>query len=115
MVTFLFSISSFSIDTSITNESVITEKIVSDAKITDSFSEDRVLIVLSEDASSKSKVYDKNDFYLHRCVSVKDLTSYKSSIDNENNTSGNFNRVLSLELTNSSGSSIIQINPFKCK
>jgi hypothetical protein len=70
-----------------------------------------VLIVLNEDASSKSKVYDKNDFYLHRCVAVKDLTSYK----NENNTSGNFNRVLSLELTNSSGSSIIQINPFKCK
>ena len=55
------------------------EKIVCNAKLTDSLSEERILVVLSDEASSSAKEYDKSDFNIHRCNDVKDLTSYKNS------------------------------------
>lgn len=75
------------------------EKIVCNAKLTDSFSEERILVVLSDEVSSSAKKYDKSDFDIHRCNDVKDLTSYKNTFHHKNDDE-NFNKALSLELTN---------------
>ena len=78
------------------------EKIVCNAKISDSFSEERVLVVLNDEASAKSKKYDKNDFNINGCYEVKDLTSYDNDTKYKNDNEETPKKVLSLELRNSS-------------
>lgn len=82
------------------------EKVICNAKISDSFSKDRVLVVLNNSASSSLKQYNKNDFKINRCIDVKDLTKYKNT--RSDNINENFKKVLSLELANGSKEYVLE-------
>ena len=84
------------------------EKIACDAKLSDAFSDERILVVLNDEASSSSKKYSKSDFNVQRCESVRDLTSYKTSIEYQNKKGNKFRRVLSLELTSGSKEYVLE-------
>ena len=56
------------------------EKILCNATINDSFSEERILVVLNEENSYSSKEYNRNDFNINNCNEVRDLTSYLAKI-----------------------------------
>ncbi len=83
-----------------------TKKIYCDAELNDDFAEDRVLIVLNEEASLSSKVYSNLDFARHRCEDVDNLTS--NAMDLSLNKREN-KRVLSLKLANSSKEYVLEV------
>ena len=84
------------------------EKILCSASIDDSFSKDRILVVLNEEESYSSKIYNQKDFNVSKCNEVRDLTSYNDNFKKINNNSKNYKRVLSLELTNSSKEYVLE-------
>ena len=95
-------------DLSVYASSSNVKKIACNAKLTDSFSEERILVVLDDEASSNTKEYDKSDFNIHGCVDVKDLTSYNNSFQYKNDEDRPFNKVLSIELTNGSKEYVLE-------
>ncbi len=80
------------------SQNIEEEKIYCEATMEDEFAEDRVLVVLNEEVSSKSKEYDKNDFSKIRCKDVKELSLPKDKAKNKDT----YKKVLSLDLSNSS-------------
>ena len=85
------------------------EKILCNATINDSFSEERILVVLNEENSYSSKEYNRNDFNINNCNEVRDLTSYSDNAKNLSETKLKAKkRVLSLELINSSKEYVLE-------
>ena len=85
------------------------EKIPCNATLEDSFSEDRVLVILSSEASSSSHIYDKDDFNIEKCESVTDLSGSPNTGSASNNNKTSFKRVLSLELADSSKEYVLEV------
>ena len=80
----------------------------SNVSLEEHFADDRVLVILSEEASLSSKIYNISDFPNIRCSNVKELTIKDiNQIRSTNNNEAK--RVLSIELENSSKSYVLYV------
>lgn len=87
---------------------IIESKFFSNATLEDEFADDRVLIILNEEASLNSKRYDISDFPNIRCTNVKELT-IKDINQIRSISNSEAKRVLSIELENSSKSYVLYV------
>lgn len=100
MINFTFLLFSYSINLNALEGN--NEKMYSNATLNDEFADDSVLVVLNENASSKSIKYDKSDFPTLNCIDVVELTT-----DTQKN--GEYKKVLCLQLGYSSKEYVLEV------
>lgn len=111
----IFPISVYAND-NINDESITEEKIYYQGTLDDDFNDDKIIVVLSKEETSKYKDYSLDDFPEIDCESVSDLTQsivnkIKSKGFDENKSLINlekFNRILSLELKEKSKENVLK-------
>ena len=91
----------------LTRNTLLEDKIYCDVSIYDEFADDRVMVVLSKNASYNRKSYSYDDFNKYECSSVTEFTQSSSCFKNKD--SKEHNRVFCLELTAKSKQNVLDV------
>ena len=63
----------------VNGQEILEEKIYCNATLDDDFAEDRVLIILTKDASQNNKIYSIYDFPNIGCINVENITYFREN------------------------------------